>query len=103
VQKRPESCLWLGMGRPAGQAFIGIGSLALFAFFGWALRSLPAGRAVYAVGSDAEAARLAGIRPRRVVFAVFVLMGALAAFAALLTAIQFRNVLPNEGSGRAMK
>jgi rhamnose transport system permease protein len=103
VQNLPESFLWLGMGRPAGQAFILIASLALLAGFGWALRSLPAGRAVYAVGSDAEAARLAGIRPRRVVFGVFVLMGALTAFAALLTAIQFRNVLPNEGSGLEMK
>ncbi len=103
VQNLPESFLWLGMSRPAGQAFILIVSLALLAAFGWALRSLPAGRAVYAVGSDAEAARLAGIRPRRVVFSVFVLMGALTAFAALLTAIQFRNVLPNEGSGLEMK
>jgi len=103
VQNLPESFLWLGMSRPAGQAFIVIASLGLLALFGWALRSLPAGRAVYAVGSDAEAARLAGIRPRRVVFGVFVLMGALAAFAALLTAIQFRNVLPNEGNGLELK
>jgi rhamnose transport system permease protein len=103
VQNLPESFLWLGMSRPAGQAFILIGSLALLALFAWGLRSLPAGRAVYAVGSDAEAARLVGIRPRRVVFAVFVLMGALSGLAALLTAIQFRNVLPNEGAGLEMK
>ena len=37
---------------------------------------VPAGRAPYAVGSDPEAARLAGIRPRRVVFVVYVLAGA---------------------------
>ena len=55
------------------------------------------------MGSDAEAARLAGIRPRRVVFGVFVLMGILAACAALLTAIQFRNVQPNEGTGLELK
>ena len=35
----------------------------------WGLRNLAAGRAVYATGSDAEAARLAGIEPRQVVFA----------------------------------
>ena len=40
-----------------------------------ALRNLAAGRAVYATGSDPEAARLAGIRPRRVVFGVFVADG----------------------------
>src|SRR6185436_7015057 len=33
VQNLPESFLWLGMGRPAGQAFIVIGSLALLAAF----------------------------------------------------------------------
>lgn len=103
VQNLPESFLWLGLGRAAGQAFIPIVSLALLAGFAWALRSLPAGRAVYAIGSDAEAARLAGIRPPRVVFGVFVLMGVLTALAALLTAIQFRNVLPGEGNGLEMK
>ena len=49
--------------------------------FAWALRNLAAGRAVYATGSDPEAARLAGIRPRRVVFGVFVVMGALTGLA----------------------
>ena len=103
VQNLPETFLWLGMGRPAGQAFIVAASLALLAAAAWGLRSLPAGRAVYAVGSDAEAARLAGIRPPRVVFGVFVLMGMLTALAALLTAIQFRNVLPGEGAGLELK
>jgi rhamnose transport system permease protein len=103
VQNLPESFLWLGMSRPAGQAFIVGASLGLLALVAWGMRALPAGRAVYAVGSDAEAARLAGIRPGRVVFGVFVLMGALAALAALLTAIQFRNVLPNEGGGLELK
>jgi len=103
VQNLPESFLWLGLGRPAGQALIVLLSLALLAVFAWGLRSLPVGRAVYAVGSDAEAARLAGIRPRAVVFGVFVLMGVLAALSALLTAIQFRNVLPGEGAGLELK
>lgn len=103
VQNLPESFLWLGLGRPAGQALIVVTALVLLGLFAWALRALPAGRAVYAVGSDAEAARLLGIRPPAVVFGVFVMMGVLAALAALLTAIQFRNVLPNEGSGLELK
>jgi len=103
VQNLPESFLWPGLGRPTGQALIVLLSLALLAVFAWGLRSLPVGRAVYAVGSDVEAARLAGIRPRAVVFGVFVLMGVLAALSAVLTAIQFRNVLPGEGSGLEMK
>jgi rhamnose transport system permease protein len=63
------------------------------------LRNLAAGRAVYATGSDPEAARLAGIRPRGVVFATFVTMGALAGLAALLNAVRFADVDPNAGSG----
>ena len=103
VQNLPESFLWLGLSRPAGQTLIVISSLVLLGAFAWGLRSLAAGRAIYAVGSDAEAARLAGIRPSRVVFGVFVLMGGLTALAALLTAIQFRNVLPGEGAGLELK
>ena len=67
--------------------------------FAWALRNLAAGRAVYATGSDPEAARLAAIRPRRVVFGVFVIMGALAGLAALLNAVRFADVDPNAGTG----
>ncbi len=52
-----------------------VAALVVFAAFAWGLRYLAAGRAVYATGSDPEAARLAGIRPRRVVFAVFVADG----------------------------
>src|SRR5947209_8567683 len=57
------------------------------------------GRAVYAPGSGPGAARLAGIRPRRVVFGVFVVMGALAGLAALLNAVRFSDVDPNSGLG----
>jgi rhamnose transport system permease protein len=58
---------------------------------------------VYATGSDAEAARLVGIRPRRVLFGVFVAMGALTGLAALLTAIQFIDVQTNAGVGLELR
>jgi rhamnose transport system permease protein len=103
ISNLPESFLWMGLSRPAGQALIVGSSLALLAAFAWGLRSVPLGRSIYAVGSDTEAARLAGIRPQRVVFGVFVLMGVLTALAAFLTVIQFRNVLPGEGAGLEMK
>jgi len=63
------------------------------------MRWLAAGRNVYAVGSDEQAARLAGVRPQRVVFWVFVLTGALTAFAAILNAVRFAIVDPNAGNG----
>jgi len=57
------------------------------------------GRYVFAIGGNEEAARLAGIRPRRVVFTVFVVMGALAGLAGLLNAVRFPVVDPNSGNG----
>lgn len=92
-----------GLGQGGGQAAIVVVALAVFAAFAWGLRHLAAGRAVYAVGSDVEAARLAGIRPGRVLLGVFVLMGLLTALAALLTAIQFRTVQPGAGKGMELK
>jgi rhamnose transport system permease protein len=46
------------------------------------MRHVAAGRFVYAVGTEAEAARLAGIRPQLVTFLVFVILGALSGIAA---------------------
>src|SRR5207237_6790925 len=64
-----------------------------------AMRDLVVGRFVYAVGSNAEAARLAGIRPRAITFAIFVLMGALTGLGALLNAVRFADVDPKTGTG----
>jgi rhamnose transport system permease protein len=46
---------------------------------------------------------LAGIRPRRVLFASFVFMGGLVGLAALLTSIQFIDVQTNAGVGLELK
>jgi rhamnose transport system permease protein len=73
--------------------------LAVFVLFAWGLRNLAAGRAVYATGSDPEAAWLAGIRPRRVTLGVFVLLGMLTGLAALLNAVRFADVDTIAGTG----
>src|SRR6266516_1525099 len=78
-------------------------ALIVLGIFSWTLRNLAGGRALYAVGSDAEAARLAGIEPRRVTFFVFVLMGALVGLAALLNAVRFSTVPSNAGLGLELK
>jgi rhamnose transport system permease protein len=61
------------------------------------------GRALFAVGSDAEAARLAGIEPRRVTVNVFTIMGALVGLAALLNAVRFNSIPGNAGAGMELK
>ncbi len=103
VRGLPESFQWLGLGQAGGRLLIVATAAAVFALFAWGLASLRAGRAVYATGSDAEAARLLGLRPRRVVFAVFVLMGSLAGLAAVLTTVQFIDVQPNAGVGLELR
>ena len=103
VQDLPPDFQWFGLGQTGGQLLIVATALAVLAAFSWMLRNLGAGRAVYAVGSDAEAARLAGIEPRRVVFGVFVLTGALVGLAALLNAVRFSAVPSNTGLGLELK
>ena len=99
VRNLPRGFQWFGAGQARGQWLVVAIALFVFAAFAWGMSYIAAGRAVYATGSDPEAARLAGIRPRRVVFAVFVIMGALAGLAALLNAVRFADIDPNAGAG----
>ena len=103
VQNLPADFQWFGLGQAAGQALLIAAAIFIFAALAWGLRNLAAGRAVYATGSDAEAARLAGIRPRAVVFGVFTLTGALVGIAALLNSVRFIEVQSNAGTGLEMK
>jgi ribose/xylose/arabinose/galactoside ABC-type transport system permease subunit len=56
------------------------------------MRYSPAGRAIYAVGGNKDAARLSGISERRVIMQVFILNGALVGVAALLFATKFSSI-----------
>jgi len=103
VQGLPREFQWFGLGQSVGQVVIVVAAIAVSAAFAWGLKNLAAGRAVYAVGSDAEAARLAGVEPRRVVFGVFALMGALTGVAATLNSIQFTDIQSNAGVGLELK
>jgi rhamnose transport system permease protein len=103
VQDLPTPFQWFGLGQAAGEVVIVGAALAVLVLLGWMLRHLAAGRAIYAVGSDPEAARLAGIEPRRVVFAVFAVAGALTGLAALLNAVRFSAVPSNMGVGLELK
>ncbi len=103
VQGMPASFQWFGAGQAGGQALIVVVAFAVLLAFRWALSNLGAGRAVYAVGSEPEAARLAGINPPRVLLTVFMLMGALTGLAALLNSIRFSSIPSNSGLGLEMK
>ncbi len=103
VENVPGNFQWFGLGQTVGQWLIVIFSLLVLAAFSWLLRNLGVGRAIYAVGSDAEAARLAGIESHSVVFWVFAVTGALVGLAALLNAVRFGAVPSNAGIGLELK
>jgi rhamnose transport system permease protein len=103
VQNLPDNFQWFGLGQTSGEILIVAITLAIFGAFAWILKNVNVGRAIYAVGSDAEAARLAGIKPPSVVFGVFVVMGALVGIAALLNAVRFTAIPGNAGIGLELK
>jgi rhamnose transport system permease protein len=95
----PEGFQWFGLGQAGGQGLFATVALLLFALTAATLRWLHLGRTVYAVGCDAGAARLAGIRTTRVTTAVFAAMGAFAAAAAVLSAARYPAVEIEAGTG----
>lgn len=99
----PAGVQWFGLAQPDGQKVLIGFALALVIAGAWAMKNVNVGRFVYAVGSDAEAARLAGINPRRVTFGVFTLMGALAGLAAMMNVVQSPQVQPTCGDGLELK
>jgi rhamnose transport system permease protein len=99
----PAGMQWLGLSQTAGQLSLLVTAVSLVAVFAWAMKNLAVGRHIYAVGSDAEAARLAGIHPKGTTFAVFVLMGAMVGAAAMMNVTQSPQVDPNSGGGLELK
>jgi fructose transport system permease protein len=71
--------------------------LALYAIAWYALRHTAAGRHVYAVGGNPEAARLTGIATPRVLLGVYLLAGLLYGVAALLSVARTGVGDPNAG------
>ena len=99
----PDGVQWFGLNQVNGQIMILSVAMFVFLFLAWTLKHLAAGRFLYAVGSDAEAARLAGIRPRLGTFLTFILLGALTGLAATLNIAQSPQVAPNSGGGLELR
>ena len=99
----PDGIQWFGLSQPVGQTVVISIAFILLISAALAMKYLSAGRFIYAIGTDAEAARLAGIDPKRTTFGVFVLMGALAGLAAVLNLVQSPQVQPNCGDGLELK
>ena len=99
----PDGTQWFGLSQRSGQWMLIIAAAVILISLAIATKHLSAGRFIYAVGTDAEAARLAGIRPQLTTFAVFVFMGALVGLAAMMNVLQSPQVDPKSGSGLELK
>ena len=71
--------------------------LVLFLVFAWVLKNTAWGRHVYAVGDDAEAARLAGVRTNRVLLSVYVVGGLICAVAGWMLIGRIASASPQAG------
>ena len=103
IEDLPARFQWLGVTQASFPPVAAATVVALFGAVAWTMRHVAAGRAVYATGSNAEAARLAGINTAAVKLSVFTIAGALTGLAALLNSVRFNQIPTNTGLGLEMK
>ena len=99
----PEGMQWFGLSQRLGQWTLVIGAIVILVLLALVMKHLSVGRYIYAVGSDAEVARLSGIRPRLTTFLIFVAMGALVGLAAIMNIVQSPQVDPQSGNGLELR
>ena len=98
IAQMPDSFIWLGRG--ADLFGIPNAVVLMFVLYGLAhmvMTRMALGRAIYAVGGNAEAARLSGVPVPRVVWIVFSLCGGLAGLGGVIMASQFQSGAPTYG------
>lgn len=94
----PPSVSWLGS--DLGPIPVPILVLVVAALVAWfVLRFTVIGQSMYAVGGNTEAARLAGIRVKRVLVVVFTLSGVFAALAGMVLSGRLDSVQPTAATG----
>ena len=78
-------------------------SVAIFAFlavvFAIVLHATPVGRAIFAIGSNQEAAYFSGIRVKRIKLALFVVSGLFCAIGGILYSLRFASARYDAGTG----
>ncbi|SDJ04995.1 ABC transporter permease [Nonomuraea jiangxiensis] len=99
VQPLPGAFAEIAGGETLGIANLIWITLLVTAVVWFALRRTVWGRYVYAVGSNKESARLAGVPVRSVQVSVYALSGTLAALGGVLLASRLSNGVPTAGTG----
>jgi rhamnose transport system permease protein len=95
----PDSFLGIGTGTVLGVPTLALIALVVVLLVGQWMRDYRAGRQLYAVGSNPDAARLAGVRSGRLVMGAFVASGALAGLGGVLFTARFGTVDATAGTG----
>ena len=95
----PDAFLNIGTSSVAGVPVLVLIALVVIVAVGQWLRDFRAGRELYAIGSNPEGARLAGVRSERRVLTAFVLSGALAGLGGVLFTARFATVDATAGTG----
>jgi len=103
VENLPQQFQWLGLTQVSYPLVMFAGVAALTAALAWMLRHVAAGRAVYATGSNSDAARLGGLDVALVKASVFAAAGTLTGLAAILNSVRFNQIPSNAGLGLEMK
>ncbi|MDP3894846.1 ABC transporter permease [Nocardioides sp.] len=95
----PRAFRDLGTASILGIPVLTIVAVGVLALVGYYLRTARAGRELYAIGSDPEAAKLYGLKVSRRIISAFVLSGALAGLAGVVSAARFGTVSSSVGTG----
>jgi rhamnose transport system permease protein len=95
----PDSFLAIGSNAVLGVPILPLVTLVVLVVVGFAMRSYRSGRELYAIGSNPDAAVLAGVPVARRVFGAFVVSGALAGLAGVLYCARFGTVDAAAGTG----
>lgn len=95
----PPSFTFLGNGRIAGVQAPVVITIVVFVVGWFVLTRTTFGQQVYAVGGNREAARLAGIPVKRIIFSVYVLAGLCAGLAAVVLAGRLNSALSSSATG----
>jgi rhamnose transport system permease protein len=95
----PGSFLEIGRATLLGIPDLALATAVIVAAGAFYLHSFRSGRELYAIGSNPEAAELAGIRTGRRVFTAFALSGAIAGIAGVLWAVHYGTIDSTAGTG----
>ncbi|MDR0362971.1 MAG: ABC transporter permease [Planctomycetota bacterium] len=95
----PKAYTEIGQGKFGPIPYPTIITIALFLVFFVILRNTRFGRFTYAIGSNAEASRLSGIKVNFMIPVIFVICGACAALASIIEAARLGTMQPNGGQG----